>query len=144
MLRLRPLRAEDVSVLDRLSRDDAEWQRRLGMPHSTWWGLVSAGPERFGWLAVLGDDVVGYLDAERVGDAVSVALAIFKAWRGRGFAKELASLAIAVEPLAGARSIIAAVESDNAASHAVARAVGFVEDGQDEDGLILYRIRRCC
>ncbi|GAA1858593.1 hypothetical protein GCM10009836_43490 [Pseudonocardia ailaonensis] len=133
-----------MPTLERLSARDQEWKRRLGMPHSTWWRLVSTDADRFGWLVISGEEVIGYVDAEREAGTVSVAMAVFKPWRGRGHSRTIIELVAAKEPVRSARALVATVEPDNRASHAVARAAGFTEDGHDEDGLVVYRMHLRC
>ncbi|GAA4542035.1 GNAT family N-acetyltransferase [Pseudonocardia xishanensis] len=141
MLTLRPLRGDDVPGLEMLTAADVEWKRRLGMPHATWWRLVSTDADRFGWLVISDEEVIGYVDAERDGGTVSMAMAVFESWRGRGHSRKIIELLTTVEPLCSARALIATVEPDNRASRAVARSAGFFEDGRDKDGLVIYRMQ---
>jgi RimJ/RimL family protein N-acetyltransferase len=68
----------------------------------------------------------------------STALLVFRHFRGRGYAAEIARLALGEDVLASAESVVGAVEQDNVASWRAATAAGFTETGADDDGLVLW------
>jgi RimJ/RimL family protein N-acetyltransferase len=130
---------DDVATLETSTADDPEAAKRLGgMSYRTWWQLVRDDPNRHGWIVVDDERPVGYLDAERDGARVWIALLVFRHSRGRGYAAEIARLALGEGVLASAESVVGAVEQDNVASWRAATAAGFTETGVDDDGLVLW------
>jgi RimJ/RimL family protein N-acetyltransferase len=99
---------------------------------------VRDDPNRHGWIVVDDERPVGYLDAERDGARVWIALLVFRHFRGQGYAAEIARLALGEDVLASAESVVGAVEQDNVASWRAATAAGFTETGADDDGLVLW------
>ena len=119
---------------------DDEGAARLGMPPTQWWHLVRDDPDRYGWMILQNGDEIGYLDAEKDGRCVYVALLVFRDMRGRGTARQVIRRALAEPVFCSAEAIIACVELNNHAARRLAGSVGFIETGLDADGLMTHHL----
>ncbi|MGW0938765.1 GNAT family N-acetyltransferase [Streptomyces sp. NPDC002666] len=96
-------------------------------PDELWWNWV---------LRIRGEDcLAGYVQATVRGSRAEIAWVTGAEWQGRGYAKEAVRGLVAHLMGGGvARTVVAHVHPDHAASAAVAAAAGLVRTGGWEDG----------
>jgi GNAT superfamily N-acetyltransferase len=118
--------------------EDQEGQRRLDADFYgaglQWWQLVEQSVVRHGWVGLLGDERVGFIDVEVDGERGGIAIYVRREFRGRGIGQQLLSLAATEGPSLGIVELFGSVESDNVASTRCLLAAGFSQAGVDELG----------
>jgi RimJ/RimL family protein N-acetyltransferase len=91
-----------------------------------------------------GDQAVGYLQATVTGGGTlaEVAWVVGTPWQGRGYAAEGAATLVGWLAAAGARTVVAHIHPEHAASEAVARRAGLTPTGEtDADGEQRWELR---
>jgi RimJ/RimL family protein N-acetyltransferase len=141
---LRPLTTDLAALVAGWFREDDEGQRRLdadfyGAGHK-WWPLVEQDAARYGWVGLLDDEPVGFIDFEIDGERAGIAIYVRSEFRRRGIGEELLRLAAAEGQALGVAELVGGVESDNVASIRCLMAAGFTPAGVDEFGP-LFRLR---
>ncbi|MGW5635405.1 GNAT family N-acetyltransferase, partial [Streptomyces sp. NPDC003832] len=87
------------------------------------------------------DRLVGTVQATVTGDGAEIAWVVGTAWQGRGLASEAAGTLVEHLAQQGARTVVAHVHPDHAASAAVARAAGLAPTGERQDGEVRWLLR---
>jgi RimJ/RimL family protein N-acetyltransferase len=135
---LTPLTRELAELVGRWFAEDKEGQRRLDADFYgaglKWWQLVEQSADRHGWVGLLGDERVGFIDVEVDGERGGIAIYVRREFRGRGIGQRLLRLAAAEGSSLGIVELVGRVESDNVASTRCFLAAGFLRAGVDEWG----------
>ncbi|MEU9732071.1 GNAT family N-acetyltransferase [Streptomyces sp. NPDC048002] len=87
------------------------------------------------------DRLTGTVQATVAGDRAEIAWVVGTGWQGRGIASEAAGALVEHLVRQGARTVLAHVHPDHAASAAVARAAGLAPTGQWQDGEVRWQVR---
>lgn len=135
---LTPLTRDLAALVGSWFADDEEGQRRLDAGfygvELTWWLLVEQAAVRHGWVGLLDDERVGFIDVEVDGERGGIAIYVRREFRGRGIGQQLVRLAAAERPSLGIAELVASAESNNVASIRCLLAAGFTQAGVDELG----------
>jgi RimJ/RimL family protein N-acetyltransferase len=141
---LRPLTTDLAALVAGWFREDHEGQRRLDADFygagNRWWPLVEQDAARYGWVGLLDDEPVGFIDFEIDGERAGIAIYVRSEFRRRGIGEELLRLAAAEGQALGIAELVGGVESDNVASIRCLTAAGFTPAGADEFGPV-FRLR---
>ena len=119
--------------------DDDEGRRRLdadfyGGFQPRWWSLVQRDAHRHGWVGLVDDAPVGFVDMEVVDEEGSLTIYIRRASRRQGLGTALLRLAAVEARAMNLAALVGHAESDHAASTRCLVAAGFSEDGRDDYG----------
>jgi len=86
--------------------------------------------------------LIGFLRAARSpssGGTVDIAGMVFREHRGRGLESALVAVAMTAPEFVHAWDVVGCVEPDNQPAQRVLRRAGFVEEGGEGDGFVVYR-----
>jgi ribosomal protein S18 acetylase RimI-like enzyme len=118
--------------------EDEEGQRRLDADFYgaglRWWPLVEEDAARYGWVGLLGDEPVGFIDVEIDGERAGIAIYVRSEFRRRGIGEQLLRVAAAEGRSLGVAELVGGVEGDNVASIRCFIAAGFTQAGEDQFG----------
>jgi RimJ/RimL family protein N-acetyltransferase len=135
---LSPLTKDLAALVASWFIEDEEGQRRLDSDFYgadlKWWRLVQHDPARYGWVGLLDDEPIGFLDLEIEGERAGIAIYVRREFRRRGIGKQLLRLAAVEGRSLGVPELVGSAERDNAASTRCLIAAGFTEAGADELG----------
>jgi ribosomal protein S18 acetylase RimI-like enzyme len=141
---LRSLTRDLAALVAAWFTEDEEGQRRLDADFYgaglKWWPLVEQDAVRYGWVGLLGDEPVGFIDLEIDGERAGIAIYVRSEFRRRGIGEQLLRLAAAEGRTLGVAEVVGGVESDNVASIRWLIAAGFTQAGADEFGPV-FRLR---
>jgi ribosomal protein S18 acetylase RimI-like enzyme len=141
---LTPLTKDLAGLVGSWFAEDEEGQRRLDVDFYgvdlRWWQLVQRSAVRYGWVGLLGDELVGFIDVEVDGERGGIAIYVRREFRDRRIGQQLLRLAAAEGRSLGIAEHVGSVESDNAASIRCLHAAGFSQAGVDELGPV-FRLR---
>jgi RimJ/RimL family protein N-acetyltransferase len=141
---LTPLTRDLAALVGGWFAEDEDGQRRLDAGFYgvdlTWWLLVDQSAARHGWVGVLDDERVGFIDVEVDGERGGIAIYVRRGFRGRGIGQQLLMLAAAEGRSLGLAELVASAESDNMASIRCLLAAGFTQAGVDELGPV-FKLR---
>lgn len=117
---LTPLTRKLAVLVGSWFEGDEEGQRRLDTDFYgaglKWWTLVERCPDRYGWVGLLDDQAVGFVDVEVNGEQGGLAIYVRREFRGRRVGRELLRLAAAEGRRLGVAVLVGGVENDNIAS----------------------------
>jgi len=141
---LRPLTRDLAALVASWFTEDDEGRRRLDADfygaNLKWWSLVEQDTARYGWVGMLDNEPVGFVDVEIEGERAGIAIYVRSEFRRRGIGEQLLRLAAAeARPLAVVE-LAAGAESDDIASLRCLIAAGFTQGDADEFGP-LFRLR---
>ena len=143
-LALRPLTRDLAALVAGWFTKDEEGQRRLDADFYgaglKWWPLVEQDAARYGWVGLLDDEPVGFIDVEIDDERAGIAIYVRSEFRRRGIGEQLLRLVAAEGRSLGIAQLVGGVESDNVASMRCLLAAGFTQAGADEFGPI-FRLR---
>lgn len=108
---------------------------------SKWLELIEGDKNRTGWAALLGDELVGFLDLEIDGDLGYIAYSVKPIEQGRGIGKAMIKALFEISVVKQLKSIEAYVEESNIASQKVLLANNFKQMGYDKDGLMKFQAK---
>ncbi len=111
-MELRPFRASDLDILAEIDRECFP----VGISYSREELVGFIGqPQARTWVAVEGDEVVGFLVADRVSAQLGhiITIDVVEAWRGRGFGRRLMDAADAWAKALGLRLMSLETAEDN-------------------------------
>jgi RimJ/RimL family protein N-acetyltransferase len=139
---LRPLTRELAALVAGWFTGDAEGRRRLDVDFYglRWWPLVDQDATRYGWVGLLADEPVGFVDLEIDGQRAGIAIYVRHEFRRRGIGAQLLRLAAAEGRSLGVAELVGGAEDDHVASIRCLTAAGFTQAGADEFGPV-YRLR---
>lgn len=141
---LTPLTRDLAALVASWFAEDEEGQRRLDTDFYgadlKWWLVVQQCAPRHGWVGLLGDEPVGFVDVEVDGERGGIAIYVRPAFRCRGIGGQLLRLVAADGRALGIAELVGHVESDNVASIRCLLAAGFTQAGADEFGSV-FRLR---
>ena len=133
---LTPLTRDLAALVESWFADDEGGQRRLDADFYgaglKWWRLVEQSASRHGWVGLLGDERVGFIDVEVDGERGGIAIYVCSDFRGRGIGQQLLRLAAAEGRSLSIVELVATVASDNVASTRCLLAAGFSQAGADQ------------
>lgn len=140
---LTPLTTELAGLVGSWFAEDEEGRRRLDADFYggdlRWWPLVQRSAVRHGWVGLLGDECVGFVDLEVDGERGGVAVYVRHEFRGCRIGQQLLRLAAAEGRSLGIAELVGNVQSDNIASIRCFLAAGFSQAGIDKLGPIFRR-----
>jgi GNAT superfamily N-acetyltransferase len=141
---LTPLTKELAGLVGSWFAADEEGRRRLdaGFYGSDlrWWALVQRSGVRHGWVGLLGDERVGFIDVEVDGERGGVAIYVRHEFRRHRIGQQLLRLAAAEGRSLGVAELVGNVQGDNVASIRCFVAAGFSQAGVDKLGPV-FRLR---
>jgi GNAT superfamily N-acetyltransferase len=133
-----PLTRDLAALVGSWFAGDEEGQRRLDADFYgaglKWWQLVEQSAVRHGWVGLLGDERVGFIDVEVDDERGGIAIYVRRDLRRRGIGQQLLRLAAVEGRSLGIVELVGSVESDNVASTRCFLAAGFSEAGADALG----------
>jgi GNAT superfamily N-acetyltransferase len=135
---LTPLTSDLAALVGSWFAEDEEGQRRLDADFYgaglKWWQLVEQSAVRHGWVGLLGDERVGFVDVEVDDERGGIAIYVRRDLRGRGIGQQLLRLAAVEGRSLGIVELVGSVESHNVASTRCFLAAGFAQSGVDALG----------
>ena len=126
MVSLRHFSDSDAEVLSKLTG--------VGTPEAAKiireWNSLESGGGHFEMFAITSGGIVGTVSLYRLSDSVvSIGPEVFPEFRRRGFAKKAMLLAMEAAKRKGYKIVSQQIKSDNAASIALHKSLGFETDG---------------
>jgi len=126
---------KDAEVLNRLSGT---------LPLERWFQFVQQSPNYFAWMVYEKDVVgaVGQIEIEIYPDrTAAIGLLTNPDLRNKGYGKRIIRNLLKRPELRGVEIIRASIESDNSASIHCFKGSGFIEEGSDDEGLLILTYR---
>jgi GNAT superfamily N-acetyltransferase len=143
---LAPLTSELAKLVARWFADDQEGQRRLDTDfygaELKSWREVERDVNRHGWVGVVGDEQVGFVDLEVDGRRAGFTVYVRREHRRRGIGRQLSRLAAAEGSRLGIAELVGHVERGHLASTRCMVGAGFAQTGEDEFGPVFTRVVR--
>jgi len=137
-LTFKPLGQEyETAITDCFANDAAGMRRTAFYSEPQKLLRLIDGISRFAWGVLENVSLIGLVDLDIVSDGVGAfTVYICPSYRGKRYCPALIEAFLLIPPVTQLKRLVGYVEEDNHASIRCLRAQGFVEKGEDEDGLI--------
>ncbi|MFC3769098.1 HAD-IA family hydrolase [Paenibacillus sp. GCM10012303] len=135
-----PLDREGLALLEAWFQDP-EVRSWLGgiLPLDRWYRFVQQSSDYYAWNVYENGSAVGHIHIETYADrTASVGLLVHPAMRFRGYGARLLQYLLDRPELMGIETVKAYVETENRASLRCFQKAGFIEEGLDPDGLVVF------
>lgn len=143
VLVFRELNERHLHILEEWFQDD-EVLKRLGglLPIEQWFQYVKGSEDSWAWIVFSEEVPVGNLYLEVLEDSSAyISLLTNPELRNRGYGKKMLKTFLQRPEINKVDKIEVAIETDNIASLACFKHVGFKENGMDEDGLQILTLQ---
>ncbi len=139
-IELKAFEERDASLFSVWLKNDEEGMKFLesySRP-SEWIHLVNQ-KDRFLYIAFVQEVPIGFFDFEIIGTAGHFVVYLSAPFRGKGLGRQVLEGAFRLKILDSVEVLDVNVEKDNAPSIRLLEDAGFVQEGVDEEGMLIYK-----